>query len=189
MMAQLPADTSGLHLAAYFYGGFAALSLAKASALPIRSLWVCEPVMFGALRPVLSGLPPEVVAEVEALYDQGNAMLDKAKQLTRAVSWKMFKEVWMISHEPEAFAQYTFEGTGHMGIITHHRQGGRQPGAALAARGLIRAGRGGRALAWRNTPAWCCTFVHRRGAAPPRGVPAPDWWPGRSTGSWGCCRR
>ena len=137
LMAQLPADTSGLHLIAHSYGGFAALSLAKASALPIRSLWVYEPVMFGALRPMLSGLPPEVVTEVEALYGQGNAMLDpgmagtdvwierfidywnrpgtwqampdKAKQLTRAVSWKMFKEVWMISHEPEAFAHYTFD--------------------------------------------------------------------------------
>lgn len=136
LLSQLPDDASGLHLVAHSYGGFAALSLAKASALPIRSLWIYEPVMFGALRPDLSKCSPDVVAEVEALYGAGNAMLDpdmagtdvwierfidywnrpgtwqampdKAKQLTRAVSWKMFKEVWMISHEPEAFAHYAF---------------------------------------------------------------------------------
>lgn len=134
LLAQIPPGTTGIHLGGHSYGGFAALTLALQAELPVRSLWLYEPVLFGALRAEPERLTPAVVEHVEALYGAGHSMLDeaeggseawierfidywnhpgmwasmpdKAKGMTRPVSWKMFREVCSVSTEPRPFDHY-----------------------------------------------------------------------------------
>lgn len=134
---QVPAGTTGVHLVAHSYGGFAALTLARQAGRPVRSLWVYEPVLFGALRAEADRLAPDTLADVEALYGAEHSMLDetrggdeawverfidywnqpgvwqampdKAKAMTRAVSWKMFREVCSVSREPLPFDHYALD--------------------------------------------------------------------------------
>jgi pimeloyl-ACP methyl ester carboxylesterase len=119
--AQLPQGAAGLHLVAHSYGGLLALTLALDASLPVRSIWLYEPVLFGSMKLITDDMDPETAAQVQALYDTpdfiGNvseggdeawlarfvdywsqpgvwaAMPDKVKQLNRAVGWKMFQEV------------------------------------------------------------------------------------------------
>jgi pimeloyl-ACP methyl ester carboxylesterase len=82
LLAQLPEGTTGLHLAAHSYGGFAALTLARQLAeaggpVQVRSLWLYEPVLFAALHREVSDHPADVQAEVRALYeDPATTLLD-----------------------------------------------------------------------------------------------------------------
>jgi pimeloyl-ACP methyl ester carboxylesterase len=74
LLAQLPEGTTGVHLAAHSYGGFAALTLARQLAeaggpLQVRSLWLYEPVLFASLQRELEDQDAEVQAEVRALYE------------------------------------------------------------------------------------------------------------------------
>jgi pimeloyl-ACP methyl ester carboxylesterase len=119
--AQIPDDTTGLHLVAHSYGGLLALHLALDESLPVKSLWLYEPVLFGSLRRIQDQLTGDVATEVSGLYDEprfladpehgGNdawlerfidywsapgmwaAMPDKVKDMSRAVGWKMYSEV------------------------------------------------------------------------------------------------
>jgi len=137
LRAHVPEGATGVHLVAHSYGGFAALTLARQAGLPVRSLWVYEPVLFGALRAEADRLPPDTAADVEALYGVEHSMLDetrggeeawverfidywnqpgvwqampeKVKAMTRAVSWKMFREVCSVSQEPLPFDQYALD--------------------------------------------------------------------------------
>lgn len=137
LQALIPPGTTGLHLGGHSYGGFVALTLAQATGLPVRSLWLYEPVLFGALRAEPERLSPEVAAHVEALYGEAHSMLDeraggseawierfidywnhpgmwasmpeKAKAMTRPLGWKMFREVSSVSTEPQAFEAYRLE--------------------------------------------------------------------------------
>ena len=140
LKAQIPPGTTGLHLGGHSYGGFVALTLAQALAkeggLPVRSLWLYEPVLFGALRQEQAQLSPDVAAQVAELYG-ADSMLDeadggseawierfidywnhpgtwarmpeKARAMTRPVGWKMFREVCSVSTEPQPFAHYQLE--------------------------------------------------------------------------------
>lgn len=138
LLAQIPPGTTGVHLGGHSYGGFAALTLAQELArqgrVAVRSLWLYEPVLFGALRAEPERMSPEIVEHVEALYGSEHSMLDeaaggseawierfidywnhpgmwvsmpdKAKNMTRPVGWKMFREVWSVSTEPKPFEHY-----------------------------------------------------------------------------------
>lgn len=136
LKAQIPPGTTGIHLGGHSYGGFAALTLARECGLPVRSLWLYEPVLFGALRQEPERLSAEAAAQVAELYG-ANSMLDeteggteawierfidywnhpgmwasmpeKAKAMTRPVAWKMFREVCSVSTEPQAFSHYQLD--------------------------------------------------------------------------------
>ena len=122
--AQIPADTTGLHVVAHSYGGLLALLLTLEGQLPIRSLWLYEPVMFGTMRHIQGQLDDEVGPLVAAMYgpdslfsrsenggddawlaafiDYWNgpgawaAMPDKVRAPMRVLGWKMAQEVHAI---------------------------------------------------------------------------------------------
>ncbi len=121
LKSQIPAGTTGLHLVAHSYGGLLALHLALDPDVPVKSLWLYEPVLFGSLRLIQDELSDEVGPEVAALYDTPDflgheerggddawlerfidywsqpgvwaSMPDKVKALSRGLGWKMFQEV------------------------------------------------------------------------------------------------
>lgn len=141
LKAQIPAGTTGIHLVAHSYGGFAALTLAQAltqeAGVPVRSLCLIEPVLFGSLRAEEHALPAELIDQMATLYGAPNYLLneeiggseewierfvdywnrpgmwalmpDKAKMMTRMVGWKMFQEVRMVSTEPKPFEHYRLD--------------------------------------------------------------------------------
>ncbi len=134
---QIPSDTSGLHLVAHSYGGLLALLLTLDKDLPIKSLWLYEPVMFGSLRLVQDELEGELGAEMRSMYnpdsvftkaEQGGTdewleafinywngpgawcfMPDKVKAPMRAVGWKMSQEVSLIGSLPRRFEDFRVE--------------------------------------------------------------------------------
>lgn len=72
LKAQIPADATGVHLMAHSYGGFAALTLAMDASVPVRSLWLYEPVLFGSLHAkaaVAGALPADAAQEVASFFD------------------------------------------------------------------------------------------------------------------------
>lgn len=134
LKAQIPEGTTGVHLGGHSYGGLVALTLAMDPAVPVRSVWLYEPVLFGSLQAEADTLQLDVAEHVRALitdrefllnHDTGGndawlerfvdywnhpgmwaSMPDKAKAMARAVGWKMYQEVRMVSHESEPFATY-----------------------------------------------------------------------------------
>lgn len=122
--AQIPADTTGLHVVAHSYGGLLALLLTLEGQLPIKSLWLYEPVMFGTLRHMQDELDDEVGPLVKAMYGPESlfskseaggddawleafinywngegawaVMPDKVKAPMRVLGWKMSQEVHAI---------------------------------------------------------------------------------------------
>lgn len=82
LKAQIPPGTTGIHLGGHSYGGFAALTLARECGLPVRSLWLYEPVLFGALRQEPERLSAEAAAQVAELYG-ANSMLDETEGARR----------------------------------------------------------------------------------------------------------
>ncbi|RTL29676.1 MAG: alpha/beta hydrolase [Burkholderiales bacterium] len=131
---QIPSDTSGLHLVAHSYGGLLALLLTLDRDLPIKSLWLYEPVMFGSLRKVQDELDGELGVEMRTMYGEGSVftkaehggtdewleafinywngpgawslMPDKVKAPMRAFGWKMSQEVNLIGSLPRAFEDF-----------------------------------------------------------------------------------
>lgn len=122
VLRQLPPGIEELHLGGHSYGAMVALKLALSGRVPVKSLWLYEPVMYGALRQRQHELPLEVATQVEQLFNHpayktldvehgGNdnwlqgfidhwngegawaAMPEKLKLMTRAVGWKMYLEV------------------------------------------------------------------------------------------------
>jgi len=135
--SQIPPDTTGLHLVAHSYGGLLAMHLALDPSLPVKSVWLYEPVLFGSMRLMQDQLPPDVAPEVSGLYEtpdfigneaQGGddawlerfidfwsqpgtwaAMPDKVKGLSRALGWKMFLEVRAQALLMRPVADYRFD--------------------------------------------------------------------------------
>ena len=68
LKAQIPEGTTGVHLGGHSYGGLVALSLAMDPAVPVRSLWLYEPVLFGSLNAEADTLQGEVAEQVRALF-------------------------------------------------------------------------------------------------------------------------
>lgn len=119
---QLPAGVKEVHLGGHSYGALVALKMALQPRVPVRSLWLYEPVMYGALNHRLPQLRLDVAAEVERLFSHpalrmldmaqgGNdtwleefvdhwngrgawkAMPENAKARSRGLGWKMYLEV------------------------------------------------------------------------------------------------
>lgn len=63
---QLPTDTTGLHVVAHSYGGLLALQLALDPAVPVKSMWLYEPVMFGSMKALAEQAPELLSAPVMA---------------------------------------------------------------------------------------------------------------------------
>jgi pimeloyl-ACP methyl ester carboxylesterase len=137
LKAQIPAGTTGVHLAGHSYGGLVALALATEAGVPVRSLWLYEPVLFGSLKAEKASLPDDAVRDVDWLFDAPDflhdtqvgggedwlrtfidywnqpgmwaAMPDKAKDMARLVGWKMYQEVRCVALEPQPFAHYRLD--------------------------------------------------------------------------------
>jgi pimeloyl-ACP methyl ester carboxylesterase len=80
LKAQIPAGTTGVHLGGHSYGGLAALALAMDPAVPVRSIWLYEPVLFGSLKAELdadpASLPADAAEQVRALFGDPDALLN-----------------------------------------------------------------------------------------------------------------
>lgn len=137
LKAQIPAGTTGVHLGGHSYGGLVALSLALDPEVPLKSLWLYEPVLFGALKAIVDELPADAAAQVREFTEQPDRFLDastggqdtwlenfvdywnhpgmwasmpdKAKDMARLLGWKMFQEVRMVFEEPQPFDAYRFK--------------------------------------------------------------------------------
>lgn len=134
LKAQIPAGTTGVHLVGHSYGGLVALTLALDADVPLKSIWLYEPVLFGSLRPLVDTLPADAAQQVREFTEQPDrfldastggqdawlenfvdywnqpgawaSMSDKAKAMARLVGWKMFQEVRMVFEEPQPFDAY-----------------------------------------------------------------------------------
>lgn len=134
LKAQIPAGTTGVHLVAHSYGGLVALTLALDAEVPVKSAWLYEPVLFGALKAVEDTLPDDAAEHVRRLYgdtdfllndDTGglapwlaqfvdywnhpgmwDSMSEKSRAMAQVVGWKMFQEVRMVSTEARPFGHY-----------------------------------------------------------------------------------
>lgn len=117
----LPPGVTGVHLVGHSYGALVALHVAQALGPKVRSLFLYEPVVFGALLHDDVVLDPEVQAEVRGFVNHPWFLTDEArlggdewlelfidywnhpgawrgmpepvKAATRALSWKMVQEV------------------------------------------------------------------------------------------------
>lgn len=134
VLAAIPADADGVHLVGHSYGGQIALNAALHLGDRVRSLWLYEPVLFGALRQIRGQVDAPLQAELAALFepewflhdeDKGGgpewqqmfidywnrpgawaAMPPSLQQMTLAVGWKMFQEVRATCLDPEPFEHY-----------------------------------------------------------------------------------
>lgn len=89
--ALVPPDVTDLHLVGHSYGGRLALVLASELAPLVRSVWVYEPVLFGALRNDPTG-DPEARSEANANFTTPD-FLDPA--LAGTESWcRAFIDYW-----------------------------------------------------------------------------------------------
>jgi len=137
LKSQIPAGTSGVHLVAHSYGGLVALTLALDAAVPVKSVWLYEPVLFGALKAVEDTLPDDAAEHVRRLYGDADFLLnaetgglapwlaqfvdywnhpgmwasmsEKSRAMAQVVGWKMFQEVRMVFEEPRPFDAYRFK--------------------------------------------------------------------------------
>ena len=123
-----------VHLVGHSYGGLLALELARSGRLPVRSLYLYEPVLFASLRERVDVISIEAANEVRSMYanrpffdnaehggdeawleqfvDYWNgagawgAMPPKAKDAMRRVGWKMHLEVRAIATQARPFEDY-----------------------------------------------------------------------------------
>lgn len=165
LRAHIPADVTGVHLAGHSYGALAALRLARrlldeaARGGPVlRSLWLVEPVLFGALRAMAQQLDDEAAADVRTLFEDPShigddafggrdawlqrfvdywnapgaweAQGERARQAQRAVGWKMFQEVRAVALQCGEFADHALP------VPITLVQGAASP---AAARAMVRA--------------------------------------------------
>ncbi len=128
----LPADATSVRIFGHSYGGLVALKLARLVHVPVESLFLLEPVLFGALRRALDR-HPEAASEVNTLetspiflndavggtapwmemfVDYWNRPGSWARMPTAmqdgqlAVGWKMYQEVRSVSQDPADFADW-----------------------------------------------------------------------------------
>ncbi|MDZ4251023.1 MAG: alpha/beta hydrolase [Sulfuritalea sp.] len=149
---QLGALEGDVHLVGHSYGGLVALELARSGRLPVRSLYVYEPVLFASLRECMNEITAEAADDVRSMYanrrffdddEQGGdeawleqfvdywngagawgAMPPKAKDAMRRVGWKMHLEVRAIATQARPFEAYA------MPIPTMVVSGGRTTAAS-----------------------------------------------------------
>ena len=129
----LPADATSVRIFGHSYGGLVALKLARLLTIPVESLFLLEPVLFGALTQVLAH-HPEAAAEVASFADQTWFLNDEALGGTAqwlemfvdywnrpgswarmpaamqaaqlALGWKIYQEVRSVFYDPAPFAHW-----------------------------------------------------------------------------------
>lgn len=134
-LCQQLGDLEGdVHLVGHSYGGLVALEMALSGRLPVRSLYLYEPVLFASLRERVDDIAVEAANEVRSMYanrqffedaehggddawleqfvDYWNgvgawsAMPPKAQAAMRRVGWKMHLEVRAIATQARPFEAY-----------------------------------------------------------------------------------
>lgn len=147
-------DEGEVHLYGHSYGGVVALHLLRSLGARVRSVFLYEPVLFGALARH-AGSDALAIADANAFRDHpwflgdeerggtdawlevfidywnrpGSwaALPDPARAFLRSVGWKMFQEVRSCFHDFE-----TFEHPGLRGIPVTLAMGSRSPRASRA---------------------------------------------------------
>jgi pimeloyl-ACP methyl ester carboxylesterase len=137
VLGTIPEDAGAIHLHAHSYGGLVALALIPALRGRVRSLFLYEPVLFGALAhdPLAD---PEVAAEarafiahpwfatdvekggtepwLEMFIDYWNRpgswarMPEEQRDEIRRLGWKMFQEVRACFFENQSFSALPIDG-------------------------------------------------------------------------------
>lgn len=137
LLAQVPADGAPVHLYAHSYGGFVALELAKRLGARVASVFLYEPVLFGALAGATEGDPAaiaqarEFLAHEWFLTDEARGgtepwlehfidywnkpgswqrMPRELQDYSRLVGWKMFQEVRSVFFDNRGFADFALPG-------------------------------------------------------------------------------
>jgi pimeloyl-ACP methyl ester carboxylesterase len=132
LLAQIPADATALKVFGHSYGGLVAMKLARLATVPVESLVLLEPVLFGALGAVLDR-HPEAVPEVENFHASPIFLNDAAggtapwlelfidywnrpgswarmpaelQAAQLALGWKMYQEVRSVSLDATPFAEW-----------------------------------------------------------------------------------
>lgn len=131
---QLGALEGEVHLVGHSYGGLVALELARSGRLPVRSLYLYEPVLFASLHERVDDIAAEAANDVRSMYanrsffedpehggdeawlqhfvDYWNgagawgAMAPKAQAAMRRVGWKMHLEVRAVATQARSFQAY-----------------------------------------------------------------------------------
>jgi pimeloyl-ACP methyl ester carboxylesterase len=132
-IVSLPPGTTGVHVVAHSYGGFVGLNLLHDARVRVRSLWLYEPVLYGALAhspdtqasgearlgdifsarpefldPTLGGQDAWLRFFIDFWNRPGafDGMPEAQREATRQVGWKMFEEVRGTSTDPRPFSAY-----------------------------------------------------------------------------------
>ncbi len=133
VLAAIPATADQVHLYAHSYGGFVALELLSLLGHRVASLFLYEPVLFGALSRE-EGADPGALAEAKFFADNRwflddeeraggeewlatfidywnqpgsfQRMPESMQTYSRLVSWKMFQEVRACFYEARSFDGY-----------------------------------------------------------------------------------
>lgn len=135
LLSTLPPDATSLRIYGHSYGGLVAMKLARLATIPVESLTLLEPVLFGALRQVLDR-HPEVRGEVEYFNtspvflsdDHGGKaewlelfidywnrpgswarMPEALQQGQLALGWKMYQEVRSVNFDLTPFENWHFD--------------------------------------------------------------------------------
>lgn len=125
-----------VHLVAHSWGATVALELARSRSLPVQSLWLYEPVLFGALAHSAGALDGATAADLQSVladfrgvgeqeggreswlrsfidYWNGagawDLMSERARQAMRRVGWKMYQEVCATFEETSSFDIYRMD--------------------------------------------------------------------------------
>lgn len=125
-----------VHLVAHSWGATVALELARSRSLPVQSLWLYEPVLFGALAHVAGALDSATAGDLQSVlaefrevgeeeggreswlrsfidYWNGagawDLMSERARQAMRRVGWKMYQEVRATFEETYSFDIYRMD--------------------------------------------------------------------------------
>lgn len=130
------ADAGPVHLVAHSWGATVALEIARAQMLDVRSLWLYEPVLFGALAADPATLDAATAADLLAVvrsfrhtsldeagteawlrdfvaYWNGpgawDGMSQRAWQAMRRVGWKMYQEVRSTFEDTSSFEAFRLD--------------------------------------------------------------------------------
>lgn len=151
-------DGGPVHLVAHSWGATVALELARRRGLDVRSLWLYEPVLFGALAQRTGSLDADTATDLAAVlrefrhapaYEGGtdgwlrrfvaywngpgawDAMAERARHAMRRVGWKMFQEVRSTFDDVPSFEAFRLDLPVTLVV------GGRSPRPARAMSHLL----------------------------------------------------
>jgi len=162
VLSGIPADLEHIHVVAHSYGGLVALILSRSLGARVASMFLYEPVVFGALAKSTNA-DPDAAAQARAFVEHPwflhdvekgggeewlemfidywnrpgswSKMPEPLREMTRAVGWKMFQEVRDCFFEPTPFEGWSITAPTTIAI------GERSPAASQAMSRALAAGR------------------------------------------------